>query len=310
MPANTFFATAAAAVHAGARVRFVDCDPQTMAIDLADVAARIGPDTAAVVVVHIGGLISPGDRRARRSCARAAACTSSRTPRTRTAARSTAESAGTFGVAGALLLLPHQGHRRRRGRHDRHRRRRHRRGSAHLPRPGQGLVPRQLPHAHRRELAHERAARRDRARRSSRRLDEFIAARQALADALRRRARRRSACGTLRDPGRRASCNYYKYIAFLPDGIDRTAVQAARCASEFDIGLSGEVYDTPLHHQPVFSQLADRALPGAEWLCARHICLPLYPSLTESDADYVVESLAHGARPRVARGARRRITAS
>ena len=59
----------------------------------------------------------------------------------------------------------------------------------------------------------------------------------------------------------------------------------------FDIGLSGEVYDTPLHQQPVFAQFADRPLPGAEWICARHICLPLYPSLTESDADYVVESL-------------------
>ena len=49
VPANTFFATAAAAVHAGATLRFVDCDPQTMAIDPADLAACIGPDTAAVV---------------------------------------------------------------------------------------------------------------------------------------------------------------------------------------------------------------------------------------------------------------------
>src|ERR1700704_2825549 len=63
VPANTFFATAAAAVPAGAgavpagaRVVFVDCDPETMAFDLADVESRIGPDTAAVVAVHIGGL--------------------------------------------------------------------------------------------------------------------------------------------------------------------------------------------------------------------------------------------------------------
>ena len=62
--------------------------------------------------------------------------------------------------------------------------------------------------------------------------------------------------------------------------------------SEFDIGLSGEVYDTPLHHQPIFSQLDDRALPGSEWLCARHVCLPLYPALSEADVDYVVESVA------------------
>src|SRR5215475_4370557 len=59
VPANTFFATAAAAVHAGARIRFVDCNPATMAFDLDDVAAQIGSDTAAVIAVHIGGLISP-----------------------------------------------------------------------------------------------------------------------------------------------------------------------------------------------------------------------------------------------------------
>ena len=61
---------------------------------------------------------------------------------------------------------------------------------------------------------------------------------------------------------------------------------------QHDIGLSGEVYDTPLHQQPVFASFADRSLPQAEWLCARHVCLPLYPTLEERDADYVLESLA------------------
>src|SRR5258706_2815278 len=59
VPANTFFATATAAVHAGACVVFVDCDPETMAFDLADVEAHLTPDTVAVGPVHIGGLISP-----------------------------------------------------------------------------------------------------------------------------------------------------------------------------------------------------------------------------------------------------------
>ena len=121
------------------------------------------------------------------------------------------------------------------------------------------------------------------------RLDEFIEQRQALA------ARYDAALttldlGTLTMPAT-ASSNYYKYVAFLPDGIDRTLFKQ-HLRTEFDIGLSGEVYDTPLHHQPIFSHLDDRPLPGSEWLCARHICLPLYPALSEVDADYVVESLA------------------
>jgi dTDP-4-amino-4,6-dideoxygalactose transaminase len=122
-----------------------------------------------------------------------------------------------------------------------------------------------------------------------RRLDEFIAARQAL-------AKRYDAA--LESIGLRplvippnAHCNYYKYVAFLPDGADRAALKQTM-RDKYDIGLSGEVYDTPLHRQPVFAEFADRDLPGAEHICARHICLPLYPSLDESDADYVIESLA------------------
>src|SRR5205823_10995256 len=59
VPANTFFATAAAVVAAGARPRFGDCNPATMAIDVDAVRAAIGPATARVVVVHIGGLVTP-----------------------------------------------------------------------------------------------------------------------------------------------------------------------------------------------------------------------------------------------------------
>jgi dTDP-4-amino-4,6-dideoxygalactose transaminase len=120
------------------------------------------------------------------------------------------------------------------------------------------------------------------------RLDEFIAARQSLAK------RYDAAVDGL---GLRplpvpadAHCNFYKYITFLPAGIERGELKRTM-RERFDIGLPGEVYDTPLHQQPVFAAFADRALPGAEFIGARHICLPLYPSLTESDADYVVESL-------------------
>jgi perosamine synthetase len=120
------------------------------------------------------------------------------------------------------------------------------------------------------------------------RLDEFIAARQSL-------AKRYDAA--IDDTGLRsltipdaAHCNFYKYVAFLPDGVDRAALKQAM-RERFDVGLSGEVYDTPLHRQPVFAALAERALPGAEHICARHVCLPLYPSLTDSDADYVIEAL-------------------
>src|SRR3989442_11481256 len=59
VPANTFFATAAAVIHAGGRPRFADVAPDTLALSASTVEAALGNDTAGVVLVHIGGAITP-----------------------------------------------------------------------------------------------------------------------------------------------------------------------------------------------------------------------------------------------------------
>ena len=287
VPANTFFATAAAAVHAGARLRFVDCDPQTMAIDPADLAACITPDTAAVVIVHIGGLITPAIDEIAQICSAAGVELVEDAAHAHGSAFN-GRCAGTFGRAGSFSFYPTK-----------------------VMAGGEGgmIVTNDA------DIAEEARIYRDQGKGSFHanfhtrmganwrmsephaaivlsqlhRLNEFIDRRQELA------ARYDDALASLDldalviPPA--ASSNYYKYVAFLPEGIDRTLFKQ-HLRTEFDIGLSGEVYDTPLHHQPIFSQLDDRALPGAEWLCARHVCLPLYPALSEADVDYVVESLA------------------
>jgi dTDP-4-amino-4,6-dideoxygalactose transaminase len=287
VPANTFFATAAAAAHAGARVRFVDCDPATMAVDVDDVAAQIGPDTAAVVVVHIGGLIADAVPGLVELCRERGVALVEDAAHAHGSALD-GQCAGRFGVAAAFSFYPTKVMAGGEGgmivtdddtiADEARTYRDQGKGSFHanfhtrlganwrMSEPHAAIVLSQLG-----------------------RLDEFIAARQALAarydaglDAL--------DLQPLTIPAR-AHCNYYKYIAFLPDGVDRTTLKQA-VRERFDIGLSGEVYDTPLHQQPVFAHLADRDLKGAEWLCARHICLPLYPSLTEGEADDVVDALA------------------
>jgi len=105
VPANTFFATAAAAVHAGAHLRFVDCDPQTMAIDPADLAACIGPDTAAVVIVHIGGLVTPAIDEIAQICKAAGAHLVEDAAHAHGSAFD-GRSAGTFGVAASFSFYP------------------------------------------------------------------------------------------------------------------------------------------------------------------------------------------------------------
>jgi len=286
VPANTFFATAAAAVHAGARIRFVDCNPATMAFDLDDVAEQIGPDTASVIAVHIGGLISPDMPGLAQLCAERGVHLVEDAAHAHGSALD-GRSAGTFGIAGAFSFYPTK-----------------------VVAGGEGgmIVTNDesldteartyrdqgkgsfVANYHTRLGANWRMSEPHAVIVASqlRRLDEFIADRQSIAkryDA----ALDQLGLTPLNIPAG-AHCNYYKYVAFLPDGADRAAIKST-LRSQYDIGLSGEVYDTPLHEQPVFAQFADRPLPGAELICARHVCLPLFPSLDDRDADYVIESL-------------------
>ena len=69
----------------------------------------------------------------------------------------------------------------------------------------------------------------------------------------------------------------------------RSDLQSLR--SEYGVGLSGEVYELPLHQQPVFAPWVDGPLPEAEQICASHICLPVSAVLTDEQAEIVVESL-------------------
>lgn len=62
VPANTFVATAEAVCAAGARPRFVDVRPDTLEVDPDAVAAAVGPQTAAVVAVHMFGQMVEVDR--------------------------------------------------------------------------------------------------------------------------------------------------------------------------------------------------------------------------------------------------------
>lgn len=286
VPANTFFATAAAAVAAGARIRFVDCDPETMALSPDALAGAISPETAAVIVVHIGGLISPDIDKLQALCDEhgvalvedaAHAHGSSFDGRSagslgRAAAFSFYPTKVMAGGEGGMLLTDDEAMAteariyRDQGKASFLTNQHTRLGSNwRMSEPHAAIALSQLGH-----------------------LDQFIARRQEIA-ALYDAALPPIGLRPLSVPAS-ASCNYYKYVAFLPDGVDRAELKRAM-RETFDVGLSGEVYETGLHQQPVFAPWAEGPLPRTEWLCARHICLPLYPDLADTDVHYVVESL-------------------
>jgi dTDP-4-amino-4,6-dideoxygalactose transaminase len=84
--------------------------------------------------------------------------------------------------------------------------------------------------------------------------------------------------------------NFYKYIALLAPGIPREEVKRA-LRQDYGVALSGEVYNQPLHRQPVLSASAEGDFPVADAVCSRHICLPLHGDMRPDEATYVVESV-------------------
>src|SRR3990170_7883960 len=68
VPSNTYMATPIAVVKAGGRVIFVDCQQENLQIDPDDIERKIQSDTKGVIIVHIGGIISPHFDRIKKIC--------------------------------------------------------------------------------------------------------------------------------------------------------------------------------------------------------------------------------------------------
>lgn len=84
--------------------------------------------------------------------------------------------------------------------------------------------------------------------------------------------------------------NWYKFIVMLLKGIDRTIVKDKM--KEKGIGMQGEVYGIPLHQQPIAKDLGfDGEFHNADDVCGRHICMPLYPGLTDDQIEEIVKEL-------------------
>jgi dTDP-4-amino-4,6-dideoxygalactose transaminase len=287
VPTNTFFATAAAVVHAGGHLVFVDMDPESFAIQPEEVEKRLTSKTAAVIVVHIGGIVSQRMKDFQELCHRKGIWL------LEDAAHAHGSSfngvrAGSFGIAGAFSFYPTK-----------------------VMTSGEGgMIVTNDDH-----LAEEARIYRDQGKasftqnthirlgynwrmsephaiiglRHCKRLPSMILDRQKIA--------------TIYDNGLKdfrnlvplqipigGICNYYKYIALLKDKIDRKALKDL-LRNRYGVSLSGEVYEEPLHRQPVFEQYTSGSFAIAEDYCARHICLPIFSGMKEDEAEWVLSAL-------------------
>jgi len=287
VPTNTFFATAAAVVHAGGNPVLVDMDPESFAVRPEEMEKRLTPNTAGMIVVHIGGIVSQqmpalvelAGKKGMWLVEDAAHAHGSTYHGT---------SAGAFGMAGSFSFYPTK-----------------------VMTSGEGgmIVTNDS------KIAEEAKIYRDQGKasftqnahirmgynwrmsephaiiglRHLQRLPQMIAERQVIAriydQAL---GQFRNLYPLLVPAG--GTCNYYKYIAVLKEKRDRKELKSL-LRERYGVSLAGEVYEEPLHKQPVFEKYHTQPLPVSEDLCARHICLPIFSGMEEADAHHVMRAL-------------------
>lgn len=285
VPANTNFATFVAAWRAGARVVLADIDAETLAPRQSDLAAVATPDTAAVMLVHMGGMITHEIPDIVEWCLRndialiedAAHAHGSRVDD---------RHAGTFGTAGAFSFF-----------------------ATKVMTTGEGgmvvtddsdlaaeiRLYRNLGKAEAWVSHHSRMGTNGRMTELAAvvgmhqlaRLDEYVMARRRIADAYAHALADVPGITLLR-PWHPYSG--YKVICELAPDIDRDALKTRLAAT--GVQLAGEVYAEPLHHQPVLSeQYGQLRFPGAEMACSRQVCLPVYPTLGADRLEFVANAL-------------------
>jgi dTDP-4-amino-4,6-dideoxygalactose transaminase len=287
VPANTFFATAAAVIHAGGRPVLMDTDPETFGTSPEEIERRLTPNTAGVVVVHIGGLVSGRMREIQQLVERKGIWLVEDAAHGHGASFD-GTSAGAFGAAGSFSFYPTK-----------------------VMTSGEGgMITTNDDH-----IADEARIYRDQGKasftqnahtrlgynwrmsephaiigvRHLERLPEMVAARQRIAAIFDEGLEGLSGLSRLVVP-EGAVCNYYKYIAVLPEALDRKALKA-QLKESYGVSLAGEVYEDPLQRQPIFEQYDDGTLKVSEDVCARHICLPVFSTMTDEQAHQVIDAL-------------------
>lgn len=287
VPANTFFATAAAVVHAGGRPVLMDTDLESFGTAPEEIEKRATPNTAGVIIVHIGGLVS---RRTRElvEAARARGLFVVEDAAHAHGSSQDGVAAGAFGVAGAFSFYPTK-----------------------VVTSGEGgmIVTDDE------RIATEARIYRDQGKASFtvnahvrmgynwrlsephaiiglkhlERLPDMTADRLRIAAIYDEGLAQLAHVRPLAVPAGGA-CNYYKYIAIVDSLEDRRALKS-ELRESYGVALAGEVYEEPLQRQPVFERYANGPLPGSIAACSRHLCLPVFPGMTDEQAHLVLDAL-------------------
>jgi dTDP-4-amino-4,6-dideoxygalactose transaminase len=288
VPANTFIATAAAVVRAGATPRFADVSDDTLLMTAGTLAEAITPRTRAVIVVHLYGQVP--DMTSLLATARQAGIAVIEDAAQAHGAEWAGRRAGSFGEAACFSFYPAKNlgafgdagavvtsrpeladQIRSLANHGRSH------GSSHYEHDYIGTNSR-LDALQAIVLSGKLA-----------RLDAWTARRIALA------SRYEELLGSreFSDAGLRLTATSplarHVYHLFVVRVAGREDVRAELAERGIQTGVH---YPVPCHQQPPLRRFAERPLPVAERAAVEIVSLPMFPHMTDRQVDYVCESLA------------------
>ncbi len=286
IPTNTFLATATGVLFAGGTVKLADIDENTFSISLEEIKRQRTDKTVGVIIVHIGGIISPEINAIKDYCEKeglwlfedAAHAHGSKLEN---------KHAGTFGIAGSYSLF-----------------------ATKVITSGEGGIIVTDDD----ELCEKLKLLRNHGKpeawktyhtviSSNYRMSDITAAvglaqfnnledkihkRKIVAELYTKKIKEKLPHLKLLIPTEKT--NWYKYIAILPQGVDKDEIKSM--LKESGVELQGEVYETPLHKQPIAEELGVVGrFDNCNRIAKNHICLPIYPDLSVTEVEYVVEQL-------------------
>ncbi|MGA9831845.1 MAG: DegT/DnrJ/EryC1/StrS family aminotransferase [Trebonia sp.] len=292
VPANTFIATAAAVVRAGATPRFADVGDDTLLMTADTLAAAITPRTRAVIIVHLYGQVP--DMAGLAAIAQRAGIAVIEDAAQAHGAEWGGRRAGSFGAVACFSFYPAKnlgafGDA----------------GAVTTSRPELADEIRSLAnHGRSHGQSHYDH---DRIGTNSRldalqaillsgklaHLEEWTERRIALASRYREQLGGCEFTGTGLKLTATAPLARHVYHLFVVRVARRDSVRATLAGRGIQTGVH---YPVPCHRQPPLRQLAERPLPVAERAAGEVLSLPMFPHMTDRQVDYVCESLAEALR--------------
>ena len=294
MPSNTFFATSVAVTNAGGIIELLDMEPESFSISLKDLESKITPEIGAVIIVHIGGIISHDISKIVELCKK------NNVPLVEDAAHAHfslkgTHRAGVIGDVGTFSFFPTK-----------------------VMTTGEGG----MITTNKKELYEKMKSLKNFGRHiddggiivnpegsnfkinettanvieegiellGSIECDRVYSRIEKRTDLLERYQKKleKTKYKVVRQKGKRNFYTNYKAIVITPmDGA-----WLKKYCKERGISLTGEVYRIPVHEQPLYKeQFSSVNLPNTNYYSKHHVCPPLYPELSIKEVDYICDVL-------------------